>query len=103
MIQRRVARVLLFDKQDRLLALFDPDPDRGRYWYPPGGQIEEDESPEAAARRELNEELGLDVTDLGPVVLRRRTRFAYGDQLLDQDEWHLLGRIDGPEIRSSRR
>ena len=101
-IQRDVARVLLFDQQDRLLLLFDPDPDRGLYWYPPGGRIEEGESPEAAARRELNEELGLDVTDLGPVVLRRRTRFMYGDQLLDQDEWHLLGRVDVPDIRSSR-
>jgi 8-oxo-dGTP pyrophosphatase MutT (NUDIX family) len=101
-IKRRVARVLLFDQQDRLLLLFDPDPDRGRYWYPPGGRIEDDESPEAAARRELNEELGLDVTDLGPVVLRRRTRFACGDQLLDQDEWHLLGHVGGAEIHSSR-
>jgi 8-oxo-dGTP pyrophosphatase MutT (NUDIX family) len=100
-IKRRVARVLLFDQQRRLLLLFDPDPDRGLYWYPPGGQIEDDESPEAAARRELNEELGLDVTDLGPVVLRGRARFVYGDQLLDQDEWHLLGRVDDPEIRSS--
>jgi 8-oxo-dGTP pyrophosphatase MutT (NUDIX family) len=101
-IQRLVARVLLFDEQDRLLLLFDPHPDHGLYWYPPGGQIEEDESPEAAARRELNEELGLDLTDLGPVVLRRRVRFAYGDQLLDQDEWHFLGRVDRPEIRSGR-
>ena len=101
-IQRQVARVLLFDQQDRLLLLFDPDPDRGLYWYPPGGRIEDGESPAATARRELVEELGLDVTDLGPVVLRRRTRFPYGDQLLDQDEWHLLGRVDFPEIRSSR-
>ena len=30
--------------------LFDPDPDRGRYWYPPGGRIEPGETPEAAAR-----------------------------------------------------
>jgi 8-oxo-dGTP pyrophosphatase MutT (NUDIX family) len=101
-IHRQVARVLLFDQQDRLLLLFDPDPDRGLYWYPPGGRSEDGESPEATARRELVEELGLDVANLGPVVLRRRARFTYGDQLLDQDEWHLLGRVDNPQIRSSR-
>jgi 8-oxo-dGTP pyrophosphatase MutT (NUDIX family) len=100
-IQRRVARVLLFDQQGRILLLFDPDPDRGQYWYPPGGQIEEGESPEAAARRELSEELGLHVNDLGPVVLRGRARFVYGEQVFDQDEWHLLGRVADPEIRSS--
>ena len=101
-IQRQVARVLLFDPQDRLLLLFDPDPDRGLYWYPPGGRIEDGESPEESAHRELVEELGLEVAGLGPVVLRRRTRFTYGDEILDQDEWHLLGRVDGPQIGSSR-
>jgi 8-oxo-dGTP pyrophosphatase MutT (NUDIX family) len=63
-IHRQVARVLLFDQQDRLLLLFDPDPDRGGYWYPPGGRIEDGESPEEAARRELAEEVGLDVAEV---------------------------------------
>jgi hypothetical protein len=79
-VQRQVARVLLLGNQGRLLLLCGPDPSGGQYWYPPVRQIEEDESPEAVARRELNE-LGLDVTDVGRLVLRRRTRFAYGDQL----------------------
>src|ERR1035437_6561938 len=67
-IKRPVARVLLGDEDGRLLLLFDPDPIRGAYWYPPGGGIEPGESPEQAARRGLVEEVGLDVTDLGPVV-----------------------------------
>lgn len=100
-VRRRVARVLLFDQQDRLLLLLGSDPDGETYWYPPGGQIEQRESPEAAARRELNEELGLDVPDLGPVVLRRRVRFADGGRLMDQDEWHLIARVDDPQIRST--
>jgi len=70
--KRSVARVLLFDERGRLLLLFDPDPEQGGYWYPPGGRIEPGESPEEAARRELIEELGLDVPNLGPVLLRRR-------------------------------
>jgi len=31
-----------------------PDPVDGSYWYPPGGRIEAGESPERAARRELD-------------------------------------------------
>ena len=99
---RQVARVLLLDEQDRLLLLFDPDPDEGAYWYPPGGRIETGESPGEAARRELVEELGLDIADLGPVVLRRRARFVYGGRPFDQDEWHLFGRVTAPEIGVSR-
>jgi hypothetical protein len=81
-IKRPVARVLLFDEDGRLLLLFDPDPVRGAYWYPPGG--------------------GIDVTDLGPVVLRRPARFTYGGKRLDQDEWHLLGRVVSPVIGPGR-
>ena len=101
-IKRPVARVLLFDEQERLLLLFDPDPVDGAYWYPPGGGIEPGESPEQAARRELVEEVGLDVTELGPVVLRRRARFTYGGKRLDQDEWHLLGRVLSPVVGPGR-
>lgn len=103
-IQRPVARVLLFDEQERLLLLFDPDPDPewGAYWYPPGGRIESGEEPEAAARRELVEELGLHLVDLGPVILRRRARFTYRGKDFDQDEWHFLGRVREPAVVASR-
>ena len=100
--KRSVARALLFDERGRLLLLFDPDPERGGYWYPPGGRIEPGESPEEAARRELVEEIGLDVPELGPVVLRRRARFTYGGERLDQDEWHLLGRVESPVVGPGR-
>jgi 8-oxo-dGTP pyrophosphatase MutT (NUDIX family) len=100
--KRAVARVLLFDNQERVLLLFDPDPVDGCCWYPPGGRIEAGESPEQAARRELAEEVGADAVDIGPVVVRRRARFTYHGQRLDQDEWHLLGRLRGPVVPESR-
>jgi 8-oxo-dGTP pyrophosphatase MutT (NUDIX family) len=101
-IERPVARVLLFDELGRVLLLFDADPEWGSYWYPPGGRIEPGESPEEAARRELVEEIGLDLPNLGPVVLRRRASFVYDGRQLDQDEWHLLGRVESSRIGSSR-
>jgi 8-oxo-dGTP pyrophosphatase MutT (NUDIX family) len=101
-VKRAAARVLLFDDQERLLLLFDPDPVDGSYWYPPGGRIEAGESPEQAARRELIEEIGADAVDIGPVVLRRRARFTYRGQDLDQDEWHLLGRLRGRAVLQAR-
>jgi 8-oxo-dGTP pyrophosphatase MutT (NUDIX family) len=86
----------LFDHTDRLLLLFDRDPaspERPGWWYPPGGGIEPGESPGDAALRELLEETGICLTRVGPVVLRRRARFTYNGQELDQDEWHLLARV----------
>jgi 8-oxo-dGTP pyrophosphatase MutT (NUDIX family) len=100
--KRPVARVLLLDELGRILLLLDSDPVTGRYWYPPGGGIEPGETPEAAARRELIEEVGLDVPVLGPVVLRCRARFTYRGRQLDQDEWHLLGRVERPVVGPGR-
>src|ERR1035437_8899725 len=100
-IKRRAARGLLFDDQERFLLLFEPAPVDGSYWYPPGGRIEAGESPEQAARRELIEEVGADAVDIGPVVLRRRARFTWHGQRLDQDEWHLLGHLRRPAVLQS--
>ncbi len=101
-VKRPVARVLLFDELGRLLLLYDSDPVRGGYWYPPGGRIEAGESPEEAARRELIEETGLEAVELGPVILRRRAQFEYGGRFLDQDEWHFLGRVESPVMGTGR-
>lgn len=98
---RSVARVLIFDERDRVLLLFDPDPERGGYWYPPGGRIEPGESPEDAARREVAEEIGLD-TEIGPLLLRCRSEFTYGDRRFDQEEWHFGARAVGSLTPNSR-
>lgn len=101
-IARPVARVLILDPSDRVLLLFDDrDEAREAFWYPPGGRIEQGETPQQAAQREVREEIGVDV-EVGPLVLRCRARFAYRGRLYDQDEWHFVAHTDRPERLVSR-
>jgi len=50
---------------DGAVALHEHD--RLGMWLPPGGHVERDELPHEAARREVHEELGLDVELVAPV------------------------------------
>nr|WP_296071749.1 NUDIX domain-containing protein [uncultured Actinoplanes sp.] len=63
--RRRSARVLLVDGAERVLLLrallHRGEPDRGHVWVTPGGGVEEGESLDEAASRELLEEVGVAV------------------------------------------
>ena len=64
------ARVLLLDSLGRVLLLHQRDfaEELPSVWTAPGGRVEEGESFEDAAKRELWEEVGLDNLELGPCV-----------------------------------
>jgi 8-oxo-dGTP pyrophosphatase MutT (NUDIX family) len=89
MIHRRSAKVLVLDDQDRVLLFRGRDPfaeDDGTWWFLPGGGLEGDETDEQAAIRELREETGLHVSDVGPRIGTRRLTIPFGDDMLDSDE-----------------
>jgi 8-oxo-dGTP pyrophosphatase MutT (NUDIX family) len=91
-ISRQAVRVLLFDEADRLLLVRFRDGDRS-WWTTPGGGIEPGETDEAAARRELREELGGTPVELGPCIWTRRHVGLFRGQPFDQTERIYLGRV----------
>jgi 8-oxo-dGTP pyrophosphatase MutT (NUDIX family) len=98
---RRAARVIIVDDADRVLLFrgLDPArPDAGSWWFTPGGGLDEGETVEEGARREVREETGLVVTDLGPVVLRRRIQFEVEGDRYDQDEVFFRISVAGFEV-----
>jgi 8-oxo-dGTP pyrophosphatase MutT (NUDIX family) len=64
--QRQFVRVIIGDAEGKILIV-GHRASRKRYWNFPGGKVEEDESPEEAARREVREETGLLLGDLSLV------------------------------------
>jgi len=72
---RRGVRALVVDEHERLVLVRFDYPDR-TVWATPGGGIERDESEDDALRREVWEELGLEVTGrLGAHVWERTHAF----------------------------
>ena len=78
-ILRVSCRVVLLDDANRVLLLEhvvdDPAASYASIWLPPGGGLEEGESPVDAALRELWEETGLRLGEVGPLVWIRRVTF----------------------------
>lgn len=91
MIERRAARVLLLAERSVLLIKgFDPGrPDAGTWWLTPGGGVDDGESIETAAVREVLEETGLqlDPDELGPVVATRVADFEFERRQYRQTEY----------------
>ena len=67
---RHASRILLYEPDGRVLLFLEEFPDLpGRAkWITPGGGAEPGESPHETAVRELFEETGLLVPNLGPIV-----------------------------------
>jgi double-stranded uracil-DNA glycosylase len=67
---RQAVRAAILDPDDRVLLVRFDWPDK-QVWAPPGGGIDEGETPDQAIARELAEECGLRDFELGPVIWTR--------------------------------
>ncbi len=102
-IRRITVTAAVLEKDGRILIARRKRGDRlADKWEFPGGKIEEGETPEACLRRELQEELGIDVS-VGGFVGRSCHRYPHGEiELLAYRVTHLSGDFqlhDHEEIR----
>jgi 8-oxo-dGTP pyrophosphatase MutT (NUDIX family) len=103
MRRRLSARLLILNEAGRLLLfrfVHKTGPLAGQdFWATPGGGVEDDESLEQAAVRELEEETGLQRSDVGPEIARHEVALQLPDgEHVVSDERYFLVRVTGDTL-----
>lgn len=75
-------------KQQVLIAKRPEHLHQGGFWEFPGGKVARGESPEQALKRELSEELAIEISNCTPFLL---TEHDYSDKLIVLDVWAVHG------------
>ena len=105
MRRRRSARLLIIEPAGRVLLfrfVFKKGALAGQdYWATPGGGVEEGETFEQAAIRELREETGIRVESVGPQVAQREfvLQLSDGEQVVADERFF---RVEAKEATLSR-
>lgn len=108
--ERAIARALVFDPADRLLLIayearrpiHPARPDARLFWFMPGGGIEPGETGEAALKRELSEEIGVEDAPIGPWVARCEGEFTLFREPRFARESYAVVRLPSDRIDTAR-
>jgi 8-oxo-dGTP pyrophosphatase MutT (NUDIX family) len=100
---RNSVKILLMNENKEILLMCADDPTttskdgkyHGRFWFPIGGKIEEGESVQEAALREIFEETGIikDNIELGPIVWFGEFDLVLSGKLQHLKEQFIVGRL----------
>lgn len=90
---------LLVDNDRVFIARRPSDRHQGGKWEFPGGKVDPGEAPEAALRRELREEIGIEVRDAAPYA---QARHAYSDLHVLLDVWRIGDYAGAPHGREGQ-
>ncbi len=98
----KVCAAVLYHHGKILITLRPKDKKLGGYWEFPGGKIEKQESPEAALKRELQEELSIEV-DVGELLETVHHRYSWGNVIILAYRCHWLsGEIQHLDVADHR-
>jgi 8-oxo-dGTP diphosphatase len=84
MSQIHVAVGVIVQKQQVFIALRKPEQHQGNLWEFPGGKVEAGESAFQALKREIKEELAIDIHSAEPLI---SISHDYGDKTVLLDVW----------------
>lgn len=99
---RRAARIIVLDPDIRTLMFRYDVPGRPPFWVTAGGECEQGESFDDAARRELFEETGI-IADPGREIARLTPEFVTVEgEPVKADERFYIVRVDEARIDTSR-
>ena len=94
-IERQAVRAILITPDHEILLMRIRLEDvEDVFWIAPGGGLEDGETAEQALRRELQEELGLEHFEIGPLVWLRQHTFGMQDRRMMQTEQYWIVHTD---------
>lgn len=92
-IEREASRLLVLSPERRVLLLHLDPQHADPFWVTPGGGLDDGETHEAAAARELYEEVGRSDLAIGPCIWLRHIVFTWEDWYVAPDERTYLVRV----------